>query len=346
MHSSFPLLAQISGIDQFIVSFPSIVFEALPFVIIGALISGTLEELLPQKLFARMIPKNRSLAIAGSALLGLIFPMCECGIVPVMRRLLGKGLPLGCAVAYMLAAPVINPVVIASTWAAFSGDRSSLDGLSSMQMVALRTGLSFIVAFIIGNVINRMAAGGVQRLIKVPVGSIQLTLAEDGLEHKKPWSLRLLNIAQVALHDFIDITCFLILGAIIASGMQTFEVVDKSAILLQNPLSAALLMMVIAVLLCLCSEADAFVAANMVKVPLAGKVSFLVLGPMFDLKLLMMFTRVFKARLIVTIVAWLWVLIFILSVTVHYLDAAARGEKPVPAVVASPGNAGATHAPK
>lgn len=329
--------AQISGIDQFIVSFPSIVYEALPFIIIGALISGVLEELLPQQLFAKMIPKNRALAIAGSSLLGLIFPMCECGIVPVMRRLLGKGLPLGCAVAYMLAAPVINPVVIASTWAAFSGDRSNVDGLTSMQMVSLRVSLAFIVSFIVGMVVNRMAAGGVHNLIKVKIGAPSLPMAGDDSDKKKPWSIRLTNIAQVALHDFIDITCFLILGAILASAMQTFEVVEKAAVFLQHPVSAALVMMLIAMLLCLCSEADAFVAANMVKVPLAGKLSFLVLGPMCDLKLLFMYTRVFKPRLIIAIVLMLWGLVFIVSVAAHYLDAQARSAKAPPAA-STPGN--------
>lgn len=318
-----PMFAAVSGIDQFVVSFMSIVWEALPFVIIGALISGILEELLPQKLFARMIPKNRALAIAGSALLGLIFPMCECGIVPVMRRLLGKGLPLGCAVAYMLAAPVINPVVIASTWAAFSGDRSGLDGVTSAQMVALRCGLSFITAFIIGNVVNRMAANGLSSLIKVPVKTMELSMVEAA-EERRPWGERLSNIAQVALHDFIDITCFLILGAILAATLQTYEIVGRVEYLFSNPWTATLTMMVIAVLLCLCSEADAFVAANMTKVPLAGKISFLVLGPMFDLKLLFMYTRVFKTKLIVAIVVMLWVIIFTLSMIVNYLDQSAR----------------------
>lgn len=318
-----PMFAAVSGIDQFVVSFQSIVYEALPFVIIGALISGILEELLPQQLFAKMIPKNRPLAIACSALLGLIFPMCECGIVPVMRRLLGKGLPLGCAVAYMLAAPVINPVVIASTWAAFSGDRSNIDGVTSAQMVALRCGLSFITAFIIGNVVNRMAAKGLSDLIKVPVKSMELAMAEEA-EDKRPWNQRLVNIAQVALHDFIDITCFLILGALLAATLQTFEIVSRVEFLFGNPWTATLTMMAIAVLLCLCSEADAFVAANMTKVPLAGKVGFLVLGPMFDLKLLLMFTRVFKAKLIIAIVVMLWVIIFTLSMLVHYLDSFAR----------------------
>ncbi len=324
MHTMMPMFAALSGIDQFVVSFQSIVYEALPFVIIGAMISGILEELLPQQMFARMIPKNRYLAIAGSALLGLIFPMCECGIVPVMRRLLGKGLPLGCAVAYMLCAPVINPVVIASTWAAFSGDRSNIDGLTSFQMVALRCGLSFITAFIVGVVVNRISAKGVNHLIKVPIKAISLEMAEEAAEARRPWPERMTNIAQVALHDFIDITCFLILGAMLAAFLQTYELVSRVSFLFENPWTAALTMMAIAVLLCLCSEADAFVAANMLKVPLSGKIGFLVLGPMFDLKLLLMFTRVFKARLIIIIVVLLWTIIFTLSMLTYYLDQYAR----------------------
>ena len=119
-----------SPVDRFLIIFLQIVFEAMPFIILGALISGTLEELLPQQMVTKLLPKRRSTAIAGSAMLGLVFPMCECGIVPVMRRLLGKGLPLSCAVAYMLAAPIINPVVIMSTWAAFkppSGGEREID---------------------------------------------------------------------------------------------------------------------------------------------------------------------------------------------------------------------------
>jgi uncharacterized protein len=135
---------------------------------------------------------------------------------------------------------------------------------------------------------------------------------------------RLSNIASVALHDFIDITCFLILGAMLAASLQTFEIVNKVSFLFTNPWTAALIMMIIAVLLCLCSEADAFVAANMLKVPLAGKISFLVLGPMFDLKLLFMYTRVFKPRLIITIVLLLWVIVYVLSMAVHFLDQYAR----------------------
>src|SRR6267154_2585107 len=107
-------------VRYFIICFTSILYEALPFIVLGALIAGVLEELVPQELIAKLVPRNRPLAIAMSCLLGLVFPMCECGIVPVMRRLLRKGLPLSCCVAYMMAGPIINPIVLMSTYYAFT----------------------------------------------------------------------------------------------------------------------------------------------------------------------------------------------------------------------------------
>src|SRR5947209_8405590 len=115
---------------EFIGNFTSILYEALPFIVLGALIAGVLEEMVPQWLIVRVlealekrVPAKlvRLFAILLGGLLGLVFPMCECGIVPVMRRLLRKGLPLSCCVCYMLAGPIINVVVISSTYAAFSG---------------------------------------------------------------------------------------------------------------------------------------------------------------------------------------------------------------------------------
>src|SRR5438093_4010706 len=124
----------------FLGRFLSILYEAMPFIVLGAVIAGFLEELVPQHLVSKFVPKNHVLAIALSALLGLIFPMCECGIVPVMRRLLRKGLPLSCCLAYMLAGPIINVVVISSTLVAFAKHQ---DGY---WVVGLRSGLGCLVA--------------------------------------------------------------------------------------------------------------------------------------------------------------------------------------------------------
>src|SRR5437868_6206966 len=93
----------------------------MPFIVLGVVLSGLLEEFVPQKLVARIIPRSRVLAIAIGGLLGILFPMCECGIIPIMRRLLRKGVPLSCCTCYMLAGPIINVVVMISTFAAFSG---------------------------------------------------------------------------------------------------------------------------------------------------------------------------------------------------------------------------------
>ncbi|HEV3204008.1 MAG TPA: permease, partial [Gemmataceae bacterium] len=108
-------------LPKFINSFISILYEALPFIILGAVIAGILEELVPQRIIAKIIPRSRVVAIAIGGLLGLLFPMCECGIIPVMRRLLRKGVPLSCCVCYVLGGPIINVVVMLSTYVAFSG---------------------------------------------------------------------------------------------------------------------------------------------------------------------------------------------------------------------------------
>ena len=103
-----PLIVQI---QDFVLTFTAILWEALPFIVLGAVVAGILEEFLPQKLLTRLMPKSPLPAVVVGGLLGLIFPMCECGIVVVMRRLLKKGLPLACCVAYMLAGPIVNVVV-------------------------------------------------------------------------------------------------------------------------------------------------------------------------------------------------------------------------------------------
>src|SRR6202030_1828258 len=106
---------------DFILNFTSILWEAMPFIVLGAVIAGILEEMLPQRVVARILPRSHFLSILLGGLLGMIFPMCECGIIPVMRRLLRKGVPLSSCVCYMLAGPIINVVVMLSTYVAFSG---------------------------------------------------------------------------------------------------------------------------------------------------------------------------------------------------------------------------------
>jgi uncharacterized membrane protein YraQ (UPF0718 family) len=306
---------------NFIKIFRSIVWEALPFIVLGSIIAGLLEELLPQRLVAALLPRSKVLAILIGGLLGLIFPMCECGIVPVMRRLLRKGFPLSCCVAYLLAGPIINVVVLMSTYVAFSGMENAFEGgkpsyqMGGWWMVGFRAGLGYLVAVLTALCVEwqyRRHGDALLTPLARPRGGEPEP--ENGAERRTLWE-RVNNISETALHDFVDITVFLILGALLAATTRQFFTTEDIGKL--NIVLAILLMMGLAIVLCLCSEADAFVAASFITMRPAAKLAFLVLGPMLDFKLYLMYTRVFRPRLIWTIYTAVVLQVFVYSYAVH-----------------------------
>jgi uncharacterized membrane protein YraQ (UPF0718 family) len=312
-------------LPQLILVFTAIIYEALPFVVLGVVLAGILEEFVPQQALIKVLPSNQYLAVALGAVLGLVFPMCECGIVVVMRRLLRKGLPLGVCVSYMLAGPIINVVVMLGTYAAFNTpDRAMSIFGGPLNVVALRVGLGFIVAVNTGLIVGwlQQSAGIANLLAPVVMRGLDYNLqkTDDG-SAPKTWMQRLNNISTTALNDFIDIMAFLILGACLAAaGRMALQQGDFQNIIQSQPAVAILAMMGIAVLFCLCSEADAFVAANFAPFwPPASKLAFLVLGPMLDLKLYLMYTRVFRPKLIFTIIASVVTQVFVLCLVAHSL---------------------------
>jgi hypothetical protein len=324
----------INDIKDFLLLFSSILWEAMPFIVLGAVIAGILEEFLPQQAITKLLPKSVLPAVMIGAVLGLVFPMCECGIVVVMRRLLRKGLPLSCCIAYMLAGPIINVVVMFSTWVAFR------DHKIGPEMVGLRVALAFLVAVITGLVVQMqyrkygnalLTPISAPRDVPTPVASRPVTdqsandpaaAANDPTQPTTPprrtVMQRLGNISGTALHDFVDITVFLILGAVLAAiakqqiGAERIDNFSR-----EQPILAIPAMMLMAALMCLCSEADAFVAASFTNMHVSAKLAFLVLGPMLDLKLILMYTRVFRLRLILTIITCVVVQVLILCLIVH-----------------------------
>jgi uncharacterized membrane protein YraQ (UPF0718 family) len=317
-------------INDFIKNFTSIVYEAMPFVVLGAIIAGVLEEFVPQRLITRLMPRNPIWAILVGGLLGLLFPMCECGIIPIMRRLLRKGMPLSACTAYLLAGPIINVVVIGSTMTAFLGQETfSTDRvrqMGSVWMTAMRMGLGYLVAVGASLVVERQHRRYGNKLlmpIAMPPARPEADKEEDAapaVVKKMGWSARVGRISETALHDFTDIAVFLVIGALIsASTTLVFSHNQIESFGVGYPVLTILVMMGMAVLICLCSEADAFVAASYTQLPPASKLAFLTLGPMLDLKLYFMYTRVFRPRLIWTIFTAAAVQVFVYTVAVHYL---------------------------
>lgn len=328
--------AYINAVKDFILTFISILYEAMPFIVLGAIVAGILEELIPQRWIVKLVPRRRWLAIMIGGLLGIVFPMCECGIIPVMRRLLRKGLPLSACTAYLLAGPIINVVVMLSTYVAFSNATYN-EGQGGIQMTgfwmtALRAGLGYLVAIGTSLIVDwQYRINGTKLLAPLAIPSGQSS-DDDQPSLKKPFRKKLISICEVALHDFTDIMVYLILGAIIAAllrqalDLRTIENslhaipwLPTSMVSVILPAITILMMMGLAILLCLCSEADAFVAASFRAFPAAAKVGFLVLGPMLDFKLYFMYTRVFRPRLIWTIISSVVVQVFFWSMVTHFI---------------------------
>ena len=334
------------NVPNLILIFMSILLEAMPFIVLGAIIAGLLEELVPQKFITRILPRSRFLAIAIGGLLGLLFPMCECGIIPVMRRLLRKGLPVSCCVAYLLAGPIINVVVMLSTYLAFDGQEKTpvppgmAPQMGGLWMMGLRMGLGYLVAVGTSLIVDWQYKKHGNKLLTPLAAPSSLPLVdEDAEERRRPVGERVTNIVQTALHDFVDIMVFLILGALIASlTRQLISQETVAKISNDHPYLAIGIMMALAVVLCLCSEADAFVAASFATMRPAAKVAFLVLGPMLDFKLYFMYTRVFRTRLIWTIFLSVIVQVFLYSYAVHLIwESYGSRLEPPPAAAASPG---------
>lgn len=342
--------------SDFRLIFMSIVFEAMPFIVIGAIVSGMLEELLPQQFFQRFLPKRRWLAVIMSSLLGILMPMCECGIVPVMRRLLKKGVPASCAITYMLSAPGMNFIVLSSTALAFWGYKDGaydLLGIGGLGIVLLRGGFAFVTAVTIGLVIDRLAVRGIplvrddvkrDRLIEnsaLPIIDSTLLPVHDHHDHshcdhdhdhhhhhhhdhavpaRRTILDRLRAIAEIALGDFIDIAAFLVIGALLAASINTMlPRATLEELGTQRELSI-LAMMGLAFLLSLCSEADAFVAANFTGLSTGSKLAMIVLGPMLDVKLLIMYRWVFTTRMVLTMVPIMLVMIFSLTYAYDWIE--------------------------
>jgi uncharacterized membrane protein YraQ (UPF0718 family) len=272
-------------LQNLLLVFLSLLVEAMPFVLVGAVVSAAIEVLVPASAFARIGSLPRSLQLPAAAAAGVAFPVCECGSVPVARRLARKGLAPGAAVTFMLAAPIVNPVVVASTFVAYRG-REALG-----VMVIGRLTLGFLVAIAAGWVIGAVT------------GSEVLRERGGGLREEEEERARLPRFFSHLGGDVVFMGRFLVVGAAIAAAIQTFvpqTFVDSVA---STPILGLLAMMALAFVMSLCSESDAFVAASFTAFGPAAQLAFLVFGPMVDLKLGALYLGTFRRQAVGTMIA-------------------------------------------
>ncbi|MBV9876611.1 MAG: permease [Verrucomicrobia bacterium] len=301
--------------QNFWFSFLALAFEGLPFVLVGSLISGFIAAFVPSRVITRFLPKNPFLATLVSGLLGLIFPVCECGVVPVVRRLLDKGLPLYCGMTYMLASPIVNPLVAISTYAAF---RAQQPGLNTV--VRLVSG--YFVAVVVGLVVSRLDPARLlgRQAMATRSGRRRTTLSiaamPDAPDASRRVSIgqRLIGAVQLASDDFIDTAIYFMIGAAVASVFNT--AVDQRIILplASSPILSVVAMMVIAGILTLCSSSDAFIAATFTSFPIPARMAFLIFGPMFNFKLPFLYSSLLRKRAVVALGVGLFIIVGVLCV--------------------------------
>lgn len=275
-------LDAVAELSTFTVIFASIVVEALPFVLLGALVSGLIAVFVSDGVFARVARLPLRLQVPGLALCGMAMPVCECGSVPVARRLILRGVHPGAGVAFMLAAPILNPVVLFSTAVAYSGR-------GALTMVLARAGLGLVLATASGLLIARMGAG---RL-----------LARPERAHSHAHGGRMARVSDHLSADFAFMGKFVVAGAALAAAMQTLVPQEVFTGVLTSPLVGSALLMAFAFVLSLCSEADAFVAISFVQFPIGPQLAFLVFGPVLDIKLSLLYAATFGWGFVVRLAA-------------------------------------------
>ncbi|RCX20343.1 hypothetical protein DFP94_10364 [Fontibacillus phaseoli] len=304
----------LSYLYTFRTSFLGILLEALPFVLLGSLLSSLVHLYVSEQLLKKWIPKNPAAGILTACILGLLFPVCECGMIPLIRRLIQKGMPVYIATVFILSGPIINPVVFGATYMAFR---------MYPEMVYARMGLAFFVAASIGVMIYITWKSDPLKTAPVSKAHSHSHHAyhehdhhdhddphdhhhnhachhhdhhPHSNHHEKKWTSIFVHTAD----EFFDMGKYLLLGCMLTAGIQSFVAKESLESIGSGPVSAYVFMMGFAFLLSLCSTSDAFVAQTFLHSFSSGSLlAFLVFGPMLDFKNTLMLLSVFKTKFVI-----------------------------------------------
>ncbi|HGD6796915.1 TPA: permease [Streptococcus agalactiae] len=272
---------------QWFAIFISIIIEALPFVLLGTILSGIIEVFITPDIVNKFLPKNKFLRVLFGTFVGFVFPSCECGIIPIINRFLEKKVPSYTAVPFLATAPIINPIVLFATYSAFG---------NSIRFMILRFVGATIVAIALGVMLAFLVDDNILKEDAKP------THFHDYSDKK--WYQKIFLALAHAIDEFFDTGRYLVFGTLIASAMQIYLPTRVLTTIGHSPITAILVMMLLAFILSLCSEADAFIGASLLSTfGIAPVMAFLLIGPMIDIKNLMMMVNSFKTRFIVQFIS-------------------------------------------
>jgi uncharacterized protein len=323
--------------------FLSLLVEAMPFLLLGVLFSGILLLFVDERKLIAKLPKNPLLGALVGSMVGFLFPVCECGNVPVARRMLMQGVPTPVAIGFLLAAPTINPIVIWATWTAFR---------DQPEIVVLRVVFSLAIATIIGWVFSvqkdlrpllqpALAAAwqpkqphkdrektssdllqsgtfwlsGTGDPIRLDASVLQANLAATPI---KPLSERLRLLLDNTIQELRELGSVLVIGSAIAALIQVFIPREVILNLGGGEITSILTMMLLAAVVSICSTVDSFFALSFASTFTSGSLlAFLIFGPTIDLKGIGLMLSIFKPRAIIYLFALVAQLTFLFTLFVN-----------------------------
>jgi len=333
--------------------FLSLLVEAFPFLLLGVLSSGLLLLFVDERKLIATLPQNPLLGALAGSVIGFLFPVCECGNVPVARRLLLQGASAPVAMGFLLAAPTINPIVIWATWTAFR---------DQPEIVVLRVVFSLLIATVIGWVFSAQAdlrpllqpavAGSIPQRSATDLRSPQLALPSQPREPyllqsgtflldrpgkplridtaelqavlvassttAKPLPNRLQLLLENTLQELRELGGVLVLGSLVAAVIQVAVPRDIILSLGQGPVTSITAMMILGGVVSICSTVDSFFALSFASTFTSGSLlAFLVFGPMIDLKGLGLMLTIFRVRAVIYLLVLAAQLTFLLTLFVN-----------------------------
>ena len=310
--------------------FISIFFESLPFLLLGALISSIIERYISNETMAKLIPKNIILGSIVGTFLGFFLPACDCAVIPVSKRLVKKKVPINVAVSFMLASPIINPVVLLSTYYAFYRTNPSIFWLRLILGIVISLVIGIIMGLIFKkNVIKNSLLDDEEHECcnchkhehshchHAEVESDFADLIDDEedkeVEHlRRSFKNDILFILKHTAYDAFEVIKYLMFGAMIASFVQILMPQTAIKMFSNNQVLSIIVLMLFAYLLSLCSTSDSFVGKSLLSsFSNAGIMAYLLLGPMIDIKNTIVLLGNYKKNFVITLISLIFIFIFI-----------------------------------
>lgn len=311
--------------------FTTIMLEAIPFLLLGALISAIIEEFVSEERISKMIPKNRVLGSLVGIFLGLFIPACDCAVIPIAMRLKKKKVPTNVIVSFMLASPIISPVVLLSTFFAFGEtEKMLLFGLEMPKLFVYRTIFGILVALVVGIILDIVCKDSVLKEEESVANHehyhhhhhehiYTCNHHHEGCScsaHEKETGPigRVKNIINIMYGDFMGIISYMAVGAILAATMQILLPISNIGGIVQNKYISTFIMMLLAFALSLCSTSDAFIARTFMNSLSKNSIlAFILLGPMIDIKNTIVLNKSFNKKFVIVLIGSIFLTVYLIS---------------------------------